>query len=374
MPSVCGREEGRRSDGGSKQLQHSGAGYPRAARPIVEARLTRLRRSDPTGRGWSRRRIGRGFGYFDEDGRGLDAEGIARCKSLVIPPAWESVWICPLPNGHIQAIGTDARGRRQYLYHPDWRARRDIAKHDRVLRVAQRLPAARRSVTAALNQPGMSEERALATAFRLLDLGYFRIGSDSYASENGSFGLTTLERRHVQRHGKLLLFEFEAKSGISQHVEIIDPQVLASVETMRRRRSGPDQLLCFRNGGHWKRLEAEHVNAYLKDLLHDEVSAKDFRTWHGTVHAAVALAQLPAESRAARRRSVAAAMREVAHHLGNTPTVARASYVDERVIDRYLDGTTIAGTLSRMRKLPLGDIRRTERTERAVLRLIRRGH
>jgi DNA topoisomerase IB len=326
----------------------------------------------PTDRGFTRRRSGKGFRYLDSAGNRLPAEDVERIRALVIPPAWEQVWICRYPNGHIQAVGTDARGRRQYLYHPQWRAKRDQAKHDRVLAVARRLPSAREQVAADLDADGMPLERALATAFRLLDLGYFRIGSDSYASENGSYGLTTLERRHVHRHGRRLSFEFVAKSGITQHIEINDPQVLRSVETMRRRRTGDEILLAYRRGTRgWSRIDATDVNAYLKELLGDEMSAKDFRTWHGTVHAAAALAVQPtAGSERARRKAIAAAMREVADHLGNTPTVARASYVDNRVIDLYSDGRTISAALARLEKWPPDHPERQTRLERAVLRLL----
>jgi len=226
----------------------------------------RLRKAIPSAPGWRRVRSGHGFRYLDENGHSLPSADVARCRALVIPPAWQQVWICPYANGHIQAIGIDARGRRQYIYHPQWRVKRDLAKHDRVLKIARRLPDARRQVEADLRRDGMPIERALATAFRLLDLGYFRIGSDTYATENGSYGLTTLERRHVHRHGKLLLFEFTAKSGISQHIEIIDPLALASVEAMRRRRGSGEQLLAYRNGSRWVGLTAGEVNEYLKGL------------------------------------------------------------------------------------------------------------
>jgi DNA topoisomerase-1 len=330
----------------------------------------RLRTVSPADVGWSRRPSGRGFVYLDEQGDRLDADNVARCRDLVIPPAWTQVWICRYPNGHIQAVGTDARGRRQYLYHSEWRLKRDLAKHDRVLQLATRLPAARRQVTASLDMAGMPQERALATAFRLLDLGYFRIGSDTYASENGSYGLTTLERRHVHREGTRLLFDFVAKSGITQRIEILDAAVTASIETMRRRRERGEQLLAYRRGRNWHGISATDVNEYLKLLLHGEVSAKDFRTWHGTVHAAVALANSEARTHRARKRAIAAAMREVADHLGNTPAVARSAYVDERLIDLYEDGVTIAPALARIDKLRIADRLRAERTERAVLRLL----
>ncbi len=331
----------------------------------------RLRTVAPTGIGWTRRRVGRGFAYLDEYGRPLPAEQVARIKALVIPPAWQNVWICAVPNGHIQAVGTDARGRRQYLYHPDWRIKRDRLKYDRVLTVARRLPSAREQVVEALLLEGMPVERAMATAFRLLDLGYFRIGSDTYASENGSYGLTTLERRHVTRRGKGMLFEFTAKSGVPQQIEIADPVVVASIEAMRRRRGGTT-LLAYRGPRSWRAISAGEVNEYLRALLGAEMTAKDFRTWHGTVHAAVALARLPADTQQTRKRAVAAAMRQVADHLGNTPTVARGSYVDERVIDLYLDGVTIDRAVARADKLKPNDPRRQEILERAVVRLLGR--
>jgi DNA topoisomerase-1 len=330
----------------------------------------RLRTVSPADVGWTRRRSGRGFVYLDENGAFLSTDDVARIKALVIPPAWTDVWISRYPNGHIQAVGTDARGRRQYVYHEQWRVKRDLAKHERVLAMARRLPRARRQVTEALDVEGMPLDRALATAFRLLDLGYFRIGSDTYATENGSYGLTTLERRHVTRVGRRLRFEFEAKSGVVAQIEIVDPVVLASVETMRRRRNRDEVLLAYRQRGRWSRLAATDVNDYLKDLLGVETSAKDFRTWHGTVHAAVALARQSAGSERARRRAIAEAMREVAEHLGNTPIVARGSYVDARVIDLFGDGRTIASAVDRADTLRPNDPRRQQIIERAVLRLL----
>ncbi|MGI8879365.1 MAG: DNA topoisomerase IB [Jatrophihabitans sp.] len=325
----------------------------------------------PTDTGWTRRRAGRGFTYLDESGVPVSAEHAARIKALAIPPAWQEVWICAVVNGHIQAVGTDARGRRQYLYHPEWRAKRDLLKYDHVLAVARRLPAARSRVTDALALGGMPLERAMATAFRLLDLGYFRIGSDTYADENGSYGLTTLERQHVTRQGTRLLFEFVAKSGVTQQIEIADPVVLASVETMRRRRGG-STLLAYRDVRSWAPISATEVNDYLRDLLGAEMTAKDFRTWHGSVHASVALARLPAQTQPARKRAVAQAMRQVAEHLGNTPTVARASYVDQRIIDLYYDGVTIERAVGTADKLRARDPRRQEILERAVVRILAR--
>ena len=186
--------------------------------------------------GWTRQRRGKGFSYTDEAGRALAAEDVERVKSLAIPPAWTDVWICPVPDGHIQAVGTDDAGRRQYLYHPDWRVRRDKGKFARVTEAAAMLPQARRRIAADLTLDGMPLERACATAVRLLDVGYFRIGNDAYTDANGSFGLTTLERQHVRRREQALVFSFVGKSGISHTISVDDAPAVAALNTMRTRR------------------------------------------------------------------------------------------------------------------------------------------
>jgi DNA topoisomerase IB len=322
-------------------------------------------------RGWTRRRAGRGFTYLDSDGRPLPAEDVARIRSLAIPPAWEDVWICPLPQGHIQAVGTDAAGRRQYLYHPDWRAKQDQLKFERVAAAARHLPAARRRVLAHLALQDMPRERATATAVRLLDLGYFRIGSDAYTEDNGSFGLTTLERQHVRRRGGRIVFTFTGKSGIEHTVEIDDEAAMAALDRMRRRRSTSQRLLAYRDGRHWSDLDAAAVNAYLGDLVHGEMTAKDFRTWHATVLAALALATTdePGDTKASRRRAVKAAVEEVAEYLGNTATIAKNSYIDPRVLDLYESGTTIEVDPARYRSPD----RRQAAVEKAVLGLLAPG-
>ena len=269
--------------GASRVRQPGGAGTALA--------MTRLRRVSPASPGWTRRRAGRGFVYFDEDGARLDPDLAARCRALVIPPAWEHVWICPLANGHIQAVGTDAAGRRQYLYHPVWREQRDAAKHDRVLVVAARLPQARRRAGADMVLDGMPRQRALATAFRLLDLGLFRVGGEAYAEENGSYGLATIERRHVVVAAGAASFEYTAKSGQERLVVVRDRPVVAAVADLRRRRGGGPELLAYRDGRRWRDVTSDDINAYVKEVIGGEVSAKDFRTWHGTVLAAVALAE-----------------------------------------------------------------------------------
>ena len=331
--------------------------------------MPRLRTVSPSQPGLTRRRSGRGFVYLRGDERVTDPAVVARIRDLVIPPAWNDVWICPWPNGHIQAVGSDEKGRRQYLYHPVWREQRDKAKHDRVLEVAARLPRARRRVEEHLALEGMPRERALATAFRLLDLGFFRIGGETYAEQNGSYGLATIGRQHVHVEGDLIVFEYVAKSGKDRIVAVGDPTVRAAVTTLRRRRGGGHELLAYRDGRGWRDVTSTDINEYVKDVVGGEVSAKDFRTWHGTVLAAVALAVSThaADTPTARKRAIARAMSEVSTYLGNTPAVARSSYVDPRVIDLYEDGTTIADAVREEHATPE---ERQDALERAVLDLL----
>lgn len=329
-----------------------------------------LRRTSPDQPGWTRRRAGKGFVYLDDRGQRLAPEDAERCRALVIPPAWQEVWICPHPRGHLQAVGTDEAGRRQYLYHPLWVEQRSLEKHDRVMRFGRRLPRVRERVLVDLRDEGVSEAHACALAVRLLDVGYFRIGNDVYAEEYGSFGLTTLERRHVRRQGGRLVFEFVGKSGIEHHVEVDDPLVVETLERMRRRRSAADPcLLAYRNGRGWRTLTPGMVNDYLRETAAMDVSAKDFRTWHATVLAAAALAEAPGPeaSKTARKRAVAAVMREVAAYLGNTPALARSAYVDPRVVDAYDEGRTIRAAVRRTYDDP---DQRQGALERAVLRLV----
>lgn len=329
--------------------------------------MVRLRTVSPTSRGWTRRRRGAGFSYLDADGAALAREDVARIRALAIPPAWRDVWICPYANGHLQAVGTDDAGRRQYLYHPDWRLKRDRMKFDRVLDAAHLLGAARRRVARDLAASGMPLERATAVAVRLLDLGCFRIGNDIYA-EGGSFGLTTLERRHVRLRDGVLVFCFTGKSGIEHTIEIEDAEVVEALVPMRRRRAG-ERLLAYQRERRWVDLAAEDVNAYLADLFDGDLTAKDFRTWHATVLAAteLALTDESGDTKASRKRAVRDAVGQVAAYLGNTPTIARNSYIDPRVIDLYESGTTIGEVVRKRHRNP--EIRRAE-IERAVLEML----
>jgi DNA topoisomerase-1 len=331
----------------------------------------RLRTVSPTDPGWTRRRAGTGFIYLDESGQRLESAERERCRRLVIPPAWEEVWICPVPNGHLQAVGTDDAGRRQYLYHEQWRINRDKSKHDRVLTVAGRLPAARDEVAADLRLDGMPYERALGTAFRLLDLGFFRIGGEAYAEANHSYGLATVHKEHVTIEGDSVVFDYVAKSGQERYVAVADDLVRHAVRDLLRRRSGGPELLAYRTGGTWRDVSSADINAYVTAKVGGDVSAKDFRTWHGTVIAAVVLAGANERARtaAARKRAVSSAMKQVSSYLGNTPAVARRSYVDPRVVDLFTDGVTIAPELAAA-DTNLSDGTTHGKIEQAVLNLL----
>ena len=304
-------------------------------------RLRRVRSTDP---GWTRRAQGRGVVYFDASGaRVTDPEALARIKDLAIPPAWRDVWICPHPNGHIQAMGTDDAGRRQYLYHSQWRARRDRAKHDHVVRLARRLPPARRTVTADLERPGFDRAKVLALAFRLLDEAYFRAGGEMYAKENGSFGLATIRREHVTVRGAEVWFGYPAKSGQWRESQVVDPVVASIVRGLVRRDDPNPELLAWQDeAGAWHDVTAADIQDDVKARLGPGARPKDFRTWHATVLAAQALAAVePPRAERARRRVVAQVVREVSEELGNTPAVCRASYIDPRLIDLWEAGRTI---------------------------------
>jgi DNA topoisomerase IB len=294
---------------------------------------------DPSEPGIVRRRCGRGFSYRTPEGRTIrDRRVLGRIRGLAVPPAWEDVWICPDPDGHIQAVGSDDRGRRQYRYHPDWVEERSAEKHERVLRLARQLPTLRERVRHDLGLEGMPRDRVLACAVRLLELGAFRIGGETYAEQNSSYGLATIQRRHVRVRGAAVEFDYEAKGGLQRRVEVFDPAVRAVVLDLRRRRAAPDdELLAYRDAeGRWVDVRSEDINAYLREVLGEEYSAKDFRTWVGTVYAAVLLAEAADDgSTSTRRKLIVEAVREVADLLGNTPAVARSAYIDPRVIERF---------------------------------------
>ena len=309
----------------------------------------KMRAVDVADPGFGRRGAGKGFTYVDCEGRRItDRDVIARIKALAIPPAWTEVWICPEPHGHIQAMGYDARGRRQYRYHDQWRAERDQAKHDRMLELARALPRLRRCVRRDLATEGMGRERVLACAVRLIELGLFRVGGEPYADQNESYGLATLRKGHVRAEGDELRFDYPSKSGQRRVVTIGDEQVAEVVRALKRRRGGGPELLAFKDDrGRWVDVRSSDINSYLQEGLGPGFSTKDFRTWTATVLAAVALAaEEDAETDRQRRRAVVRVVRSVAQLLGNTPAVARGSYVDPRIIERYENGETVGHALA----------------------------
>lgn len=301
--------------------------------------MPRLRRSDPTAPGLGRRRTRSGFRYVDEGGHPLrDEATIERITALVIPPAWSDVWIAPHPNAHIQAVGTDGAGRRQYLYHEAWSRKQAERKFDRALDLASALPSARRLVTLDLRGVTGSKERALAAGFRLLDSARLRVGSERFALEHGSHGLTTLLCAHATVSGDRVLLDFPGKSGQAWSSDTEDEDLAAVIRSLKTR--GPRaRLLAWKSDDHWRPLNAQEVNEYVRRRTNGDFTAKDFRTLHGSIIAATALRRLGPASNATRcARNVVVAVKETAEALGNTPAIARSSYIDPRVLDRYQSG------------------------------------
>jgi DNA topoisomerase IB len=312
--------------------------------------MTRLRRSDHAAPGISRVGAGKGFYYRHPDGEKVTDEAtLERIEALVIPPAWKDVWIAPHDNGHVQATGIDAAGRKQYRYHDAWREQRDHEKFDRVLEFAAHLPKLRATLLEHLRLEGLPRDRSLACSVRLLDLGFFRLGSEDYAEENETYGVATLEQRHVKIEDEQVVFDYMGK-GSKRRVQVIaDAEVVDVVERLKKRRGSKNRLLAFKDGGRWKELHPSEVNEYLKEHA-GECSAKDFRTWNGTVLAALGIAVKAddVETDKDRDRAVVDTVKEVAYFLGNTPAVARASYIDPRVFDRFDDGWTIAARVKEL--------------------------
>ena len=343
-----------------------------------------LVRVDPAEPGFSRRRRGRGWSFYDCAGEPItDPAEIARIKSLAIPPAWQEVWICPDHSGHIQAVGIDVAGRRQYRYHEEWRRRRDREKYERVLTLGQALPEVRVELAQRLREKGLGRDRVLAAGVRMLDVGVFRPGGEEYApgddDEDGTFGLATLRREHVRLRRGAVEFSYPAKGGVPRTLVLRDPLLHGIVNSLRRRRGGGEDLLAYRVGRGWHDVRAEDLNAAVKELIGDQFSCKDLRTWNATVLAAVTLAARVAqdgvpEKERARTRVVNRALEDVAAHLGNTPAIARSSYVDPRVIERFEDGRTVLRALRSLQNgssvpdLTEDSVRAA--VERAVVRLI----
>ncbi|KWX26149.1 DNA topoisomerase [Mycolicibacterium wolinskyi] len=333
----------------------------------------RLRRSVVRGPGLHRVRRGRGFSYQDDDGRTVtDKATLQRIEALVIPPAWKTVWICPYANGHIQAVGTDAAGRRQYLYHQQWQAERGEEKFDRVLELSAALPDWRKHIAKDLTTRGLPRDRVLALGLRLLDLGYFRAGGDQYAEENNSFGIATLQCEHVTVHTDSVEFDYPAKSGVRRTLIVSDSEVVRAARALQRGRKPGDRFLVCRNSAGCTDIHAEDLNIRFKEMVGEEYTVKDLRTWHGTVLAAESFVEAdpPVDDKVIKRVE-SAVMREVAEALGNTPAVARSAYVDPRVVEGYRDGITIAAGLRRAERIKDADERQAV-VERSTARMIRK--
>ena len=318
--------------------------------------------------GYRRRAKGKDFEYLDTEGKIIrDEQRLLRIKRLAIPPAWTEVWICPSPNGHIQATGRDARGRKQYRYHERWREVRDENKFDRLAVFARALPKIRRRVAQDLRLPGLSRRKVLATIVQLLERTFIRIGNDEYARENKSFGLTTLKNRHVKVRGAQMRFRFRGKSGIQQEVDITDRR-LAKVVGECQDLPGQDLFQYLDVDGEVQNVTSEDVNEYLRQIAGEDFTAKDFRTWGGTVLAAIALSkQEEFETKKQAKSNIKTAICAVAELLGNTPAVCRKCYIHPMIVEAYLNRTRIAGLNGEGKALKPPDLRAAER---AVLKFL----
>ncbi len=342
-----------------------------------------LQKVDPHGPGIGRRRRGRGFSYHDlTTGEAVrDPETLDRIEALVIPPAWRDVWICPDADGHIQAVGTDAAGRRQYRYHAEWVTRRDAEKFARVARLGALMPDARRRLTERLSTDGLGRDRVMAGAVWLLDLGAFRVGGEEYAERDrhseASFGLATLRRDHATaRRDGTVEFRYTAKAGVPRSMTIHDLETHRLVTSLKRRRGGGDDLLAWRRGSRgatWHDVTADDVNDAVRELLGEEFTAKDLRTWNAGVVAAVALATqvdddgAPPRAQRKLKAAVTHTMKTVAGQLGNTPAVSRRSYVDPVLVEHFEAGRTVREAIV---GADPSDLAMRDRIEEAVLKLV----
>jgi DNA topoisomerase-1 len=340
----------------------------------IAAREAGLRYASDSRPGWTRHRAGRGFSYRDTDGRPIrDPETRARIRALAIPPAWTDVWICPSPNGHLQASGRDARGRKQYRYHPDWQAHRGLDKFDRMLAFAAALPRIRRRCDRDLARRGLPREKVLAAVVRLLELTLIRVGNEEYARLNRSFGLTTLRDRHASVRGDAVRFRFRGKSGQQHEVGLRDRR-LATVVRRCQELPGQELFQYVDADGSVQDVTSDDVNAYLREASGGDFTAKDFRTWEGTVLAYRALRALqPGTSNDGRdgKKVVVEAIRDTADRLGNTPAVARRSYVHPAILEAYLDGAIPAALVEAAEDQVTPPGGATKAEEAAVVRLLR---
>ena len=339
--------------------------------PLAAARYARLRHVTDDIPGITRSRAASGFNYRAPDGNLIgDFATLARIKSLVIPPAWTAVWICPFADGHIQATGRDARGRKQYRYHPRWRQTRDETKFDRMLMFSRALPRIRARVDADLRRHGLPRERVLAAIVRLLELTLFRVGNSEYSKANNSFGLTTLRNRHAAITGSTIRLAFRGKSGMWNESRVSDRRLARIVKSCRDL-PGHELFQYVDDAGHRHTVGSSEVNDYLREISGEEITAKDFRTWAGTFLAALALQQLAQATGKASAASMVRAVEQVARHLGNTVAVCRKCYIHPAIFDGYLDGTLVKTLEERVHRYQSGNIERMSAEEAAVAAFLR---
>ena len=315
-------------------------------------------------RGYTRARRGKNFVYFDTEGNEIrDEARILRLNRLAIPPAYTDVWICPAPNGHIQATGRDNRGRKQYRYHDRWREVRDENKYEKMLVFAKTLPKIRRRLRKDLKRRGLPREKVLATVVQLLERTFIRVGNESYAKENNSFGLTTMRNRHVRVRGAKLRFRFRGKSGKEHDIDLEDGRVARIIKSLQDL-PGQEVFQYFDEVGERHRITSEDVNEYLREITGEDFTAKDFRTWAGTVLAAIALsAQEAFENKSQAKKNVKVAIAAVASILGNTPAICRKCYVHPGIFETYLDGKLVEALGPRTTQVledSIGDMRSEE--------------
>jgi DNA topoisomerase I len=353
-------------------MHRSHRGFNSTADPAVDAKTAGLRYVNDHDPGIRRLKASQSFCYEAADGSRLtDQKTLGRIQRLAIPPAWTDVWICPHDDGHIQATGRDARRRKQYRYHPDWRAVRDETKYERMIAFAETLPRIRARVARDLVRPGLGRNKILATIVRLLETTLVRVGNEEYAQTNGSIGLSTMRDRHVKIERDTLHFSFRGKSGKHHRIDLHDARL---AHVVRRSQDLPGQELFqyVDENGAQQKIRSDDVNAYLRKIAGEEFSAKDFRTWAGTVLAAIALAQFErCDTKARAKRNLVAAIEQVAQRLGNTPTVCRKCYIHPIVLDRYLSGSTVEVLRAKSNEALTQHGRNLTNAERAVLAFLR---
>lgn len=339
--------------------------------PVGSARTAGLRYVSDEQPGIRRRRAGRGFTYTGQDGTTIrDDEELRRIRSLAIPPAWTDVWICPSPRGHIQATGRDVRGRKQYRYHPRWREVRDEAKYGRMIEFGQALPTIRARAQADLGLRGLPRQKVLATVVQLLQETTIRVGNEEYAKRNASFGLTTMRDRHVEVEGSKIRFEFRGKGG-KRHTVPVSDRRLARVVKQCQEIPGQELFQYLDEDGNRRSIDSADVNEYLREISGADFTAKDFRTWAGTVAAALALEEFEAfDSEAQAKSHVVRAIETVAETLGNTPAVSRKCYVHPAIIESYMDGSLLEALRRRAEEELADSLRELRPEEAAILALL----